>query len=62
MGCDVRPELLAHREQLGTAMGPQWHSVRIYLFSCLLAESEELHIERFTLAVALNTDEGEEVQ
>lgn len=26
----------------------------------MLAESEELHIERFTLAVALNNEEGKE--
>lgn len=29
------------------------------LFRCVLAESEELHIERFTLAVALNNEEKE---
>jgi hypothetical protein len=28
-------------------------------FRCVLAESEELHIERFTLAVALNNEEKE---
>jgi hypothetical protein len=40
-------------------MGNQRHRVHLSLFSFLIAESEELHIERFTLAIALN-QEGEE--
>ena len=45
---------------MGSAVGPQRYSVLLIRYRCMLAESEELHIERFTLAVALNNEEQEE--
>ena len=42
---------------MGTWLGSKWNCVHLVLFSNVIAESEELHIERFTLAIALNQEE-----
>lgn len=65
LGRQRRTNLLAHWEQLGRRLGRKWCCVILLInFRCVLVNQDELQIERFTIAPALNTEniETEKIQ
>jgi hypothetical protein len=65
LGRERWTNLLACGEQLGRRLGRKWYWV-IYKnnFRCVMVNQDELQIEKFTIAPALNTEnvETEKVQ